>query len=141
MPDIFAAYSDHAYQIAQMINLVPLDNYFSEEELATYREEFLTEGQFLIDGNSYILPIAKPTENLFINKTDWDIFSKNYHFSNDDLNNWESISTVAEKDYEVTGKSFSSHDSNDNFIMLFSKQLDTELFSIQNDEKGEFVLT
>lgn len=75
MPDIFASYADHAYRMANLVDLIPLEDYFSTDELMHYRKELLQERQFLNDQKSYILPIAKSTENLFVNKTDWERFA------------------------------------------------------------------
>ncbi len=141
MPDIFAAYSDYAYQLARKTDLVPLENYFSDEELAAYRTEFLKEGQFLADGKSYILPVAKSTENLFINKTDWEPFAYKHQLTNDVLQTWEGIYQVAEIYYKETGKSFFSHDSFANFIFTFSKQFGDQLFSIDKEGNASFTLT
>ena len=69
MPDLFAAYPDTALTVHKIKGLVNLEQYFTQEELNEYRKEFLEEGNFLFDEGLYIMPIAKSTENLFINKT------------------------------------------------------------------------
>ncbi len=49
LPDIFASYPDNAFRVHEIVPLVPLSEYFSEDELAAYRLEFLEEGQFITD--------------------------------------------------------------------------------------------
>ena len=135
MPDIFSVYADNAYRISELVNLVSLDKYFTEEELYAYRTEFLDEGKFLKDKKPYILPVAKASENLFVNKTDWEPFANEYGFTNEDLATWEGIYRVSKKYYEEKGRSFFSIDSNANFMILFSKQLGSEILS--QDENGK----
>jgi ABC-type glycerol-3-phosphate transport system substrate-binding protein len=91
MPDIFAAYGDNAFRVNQVTPLITLDTYFSPEELSSYRKEFLEEGNFLEDGKYRILPIAKSTENLYVNKTFWDKFAEETGASIENLATWEGL--------------------------------------------------
>ena len=53
-----------------------IDKYMSEAELASYRDEYVSEGQIGEDGSLKIFPIAKSTELMMLNKTDWDSFRR-----------------------------------------------------------------
>lgn len=57
----------------------------SKEELASYRDEYLNEGQIGEDGSLKIFPIAKSTELMMLNKTDWDRFAEACGVTLDDL--------------------------------------------------------
>ncbi len=57
--------------------------YLSEKERSAYVDAFLEEG--IIDGRLVMLPIAKSTELLFLNKTIFDRFSTDTGASADDL--------------------------------------------------------
>ncbi len=106
MPDIFAAYPDNAIRIHDVADLVPLETYFSQEELGMFREEFLEEGRFLADEKLYILPIAKSSENLYVNKTYWEQFAKDNNLQQDELATWEGLLRVAKLYYEKPAKVF-----------------------------------
>lgn len=75
MPNIFAAYADTAYEIDQMGKLANLRDYFTEDELNEYVSGYIEEGCFNGSSELKILPIAKSTEVLFLNATDWEKFS------------------------------------------------------------------
>ncbi len=128
MPDIFAAYPDNAFRIDQISELVDLETYFSEEDLSKIRKEFLEEGRFGEDKKLKILPIAKSTENLFLNKTYWDKFAQETGADINDLSTWEGLVSVAEAYYTHTGKAFFCIDSNANFMLISSMQLGQEFY-------------
>ncbi len=72
LPDLFTAYPRVA-EIVGEDKLLCWNNYFSSEELSLFRDEFVSEGYF---GDKLImLPIAKSSEALFLNKTLFDRFS------------------------------------------------------------------
>lgn len=141
MPDIFAAYPENAFRVNEVSPLVDLSQYFNSEELSTYRKEFLAEGQFGQEGSLYILPIAKSTENLYVNKTSFDNFANANGFSAKDLETWEGLNQVAKAYYEKTGKGFFGIDANANFMLEAGMQLGTELFVYEKDGKVKFNLT
>ena len=72
MPDLFTAYPRVAEEIG-LDRLLDWDGYLSEKERSAYVDAFLEEG--IIDGRLVMLPIAKSTELLFLNKTIFDRFS------------------------------------------------------------------
>lgn len=134
MPDIFAAYGDNAFRVNQVTPLITLDTYFSKEELSTYRKEFLEEGNFLEDGKYRILPIAKSTENLYVNKTFWDKFVEETGASIENLATWEGLAETAEKYYNLTGEGFFGIDAKANFMLLGSIQNGEELFTYDSKD-------
>lgn len=133
MPDIFAVYPDNAIRVHQITELVNLETYFSKQELNEYRSEFLEEGKFNNNGNYYIVPIAKSSENLFVNKDYWEIFASKYGYTNEDLYTWEGITKVAAHYHEVTGNGFFGIDANANYMLQAAKQLGTEMFIYKED--------
>lgn len=135
MPDIFASYADNAWRINQITELVSLDEYFSADELSAFRMEFLEEGKFVDDGKYYIVPIAKASENLFVNKTLWEPFAAKHNFSEIDLLYWESLAEVAAIYYEETGMGFFGIDANANYMIQAAKQLGDNIYYL--DEQGQ----
>ncbi len=133
MPDIFASYADNAFRVHQIIDLVSLDQYFTVDELEEYRSEFLEEGQFITDQKYYIMPIAKSSENLYINKNYWELFATEYGYTESDLSTWESINEVAKVYYEATGKGFFSLDANANYLLVANRQHGQEFYVYNED--------
>ena len=78
MPNIFSAYADTAYALDQMGMLVDLSQYLTEDERARYVQGYLDEGDFDGDGSMKIFPVAKSTELMFLNETDWEKFAKGH---------------------------------------------------------------
>lgn len=74
--------------------LVDYRDYFSEEELDRFIPAFLTEGQ--INDRQLILPVAKSTEVMFVNKTAFDRYAKDSGASLSDLETWEGVFRLAE---------------------------------------------
>jgi len=141
MPEIFASYPDNAYRVSQIVDLVSLEEYFSEEELNSYRQEFLEEGKFLEDEKAFIVPIAKSSENLFVNKNYWEDFSSKHGFNEDNLRTWEGIYNVAKTYYEATGKGFFGIDGSANFMLQSSMQLGVEMFDYSDIENVKLNFT
>ena len=140
MPDIFASYPDNAYRVNQIVKLVKLDEYFTKEELTSYRKEFLEEGRFNAEDSYYIVPIAKSSENLYINKNYWEPFAKLHGYTQADLATWEGIYAVAKTYYEETGKGFFSVDASANYLLAASMQLGSELYQYAKDGSVSFDL-
>ena len=133
LPDIFAAYPDNAFRVSKFVDLVDFETYFSTEELATFQQDFLTSGRLVEDGPIQILPIAKSTEILFLNKTFWDTFAQETNTSTEQLATWEGLAKTAEAYYEWSGgKAFLGIDSLANFMLIASAQLEQALFIEQD---------
>jgi len=143
MPDAFMAYPDTAYEIAKLGLVSEFDKYITDDEMKEYIESYIDEGK-LGGGNSLeILPIAKSTEILMVNKTDWDKFQEETNADIKDFGTWEGISKLAKQYYEWTdtktevrndGKAFFGRDAMANYMIIGSKQLGKEMFEV-NDNK------
>ena len=140
MPDVFMAYPESAYKINNISELVDLETLFSQEELQRYRKYFLEEGRLGKDEKLVIIPIAKSTENLFLNKTFWDEFSKTTDTDIEQLSTWEGIVGVSKQYKETTGKAFMCIDSNSNYMIVSSMQLGEEIYNYEGG-KVSFNLT
>lgn len=133
IPDIFAAYPENAYRINKLVEFVDFQDYFSDEEINSFRSEFIQSGKFVGKDELYILPIAKSSENLFLNKTYWDLFAEKTGADLSQLETWEGVVETAKKYYEFSdGKAFLGIDSLYNFIQIASEQLNNELITFNN---------
>ena len=74
LPDMFVSYPKTVLAMPDDTVLVDYYDYFSEEELDGFIPAFLEEG--VIHERLSILPVAKSTEVMFINKTAFDRFAK-----------------------------------------------------------------
>ncbi len=140
LPDIFMTYADNAIRVNQVAELVNLEELFTEEELGRYRGEFLEEGRFGKDQKLRIVPIAKSTENLFVNKTFWNDFAKTADVDVEQLRTWEGLLDVAQLYYQQTGKAFLGIDANANYMLVASRQLGNEMYIYEGD-RAKFNLT
>lgn len=139
LPDIFSTYTDTAIRIDKMDLLADINDYISEEELNEYNPSFLDEGRLSKDGLQ-ILPVAKATELLYLNKTDWDTFAKDKGYDYSNLSTWEGIKDVAEVYYEWSGgKTFFGRDAAANFMLVGFHQLGEDIFQ-ELDGKVSVVL-
>ena len=141
IPDVFAAYADTAYQVDQLGLVASLDAYLTKEELDEYVAPYMEEGRFDEEGSLKIFTIAKSTELFMLNKTDWDRFAAATGAKEEDLQTMEGLCRIAASYYEWTdsltpeandGKAFFGRDAMANYIIIGSKQLGTEIFSVKN---------
>lgn len=133
MPNIFSAYADTAYTLDQMGMVVDLGTYMTDEEKEKYISSYLEEGDFSGDGSIKIFPVAKCTEELFLNKTDWETFAGDCGVSDEDLQTVESMLAVAEKYYDWSGgKAFFGRDAMANYMLIGAKQLGCTLFEVKD---------
>lgn len=142
IPDIFSSYADTAYEVEQMGALVNLSEYLSDKELAGYVGSYVEEGRIAEDDSLRIFPLAKSTEIMMINKTDWDIFANETGASLSDLETIEGVVATAQKYYEWTdaktpdvpydGKAFYGRDSMANYFSIGMRQLGCEIFEVEN---------
>lgn len=145
MPDIFTGYPKIAVQFQEKGMLANFDDYFTEEELSVYLDEFIEEGRFS-DGGLYVFPIAKSTEILYLNQTLFDRFAAETGATEDMLATFEGIAELSEMYYAWTdaqtpdiagdGKQFYAADSWFNFAEVGMAQLGDSIF----DEKGSVCL-
>ena len=142
MPDIFSTYADTAYSIEKKGKLADLSEYFSKKELSKYVDSYIKEGYLKSDKGLYLLPVAKSTEVLMLNKTDWEPFSKATKTSLDELKTTEGITKVAKRYYEWTdaktpnikndGRAFYGRDSMSNYFVIGMKQMGEEIFDVKD---------
>jgi len=133
LPDLFMAYPDNALRVNNISELVDLETLFTEVELERYRNEFLEEGRIGSDQKLLILPIAKSTENIYVNKTFWDEFSNDTGADVGKLSTWEGTVEIAELYYKHTGKAFLGIDSKANYMLLSAMQLGNEMYTFDED--------
>lgn len=144
MPNIFGSYGDTALEIVNMGKAAYIDDYLTEDELAEYRGDFIREGRIGTE-NLYVFPIAKSSESLMLNKTDFDAFVEGLQstdfaepVSYEDLSTWEGILRVADLYYRYTesafgeGKALLGIDGLANYLIVGSKQLGQDLVTVEN---------
>ncbi len=140
-PDIFSSYADTAYEIERMGKLANLSDYLTEEEMDKFVDSYIEEGCIAKDGSLRIFPVAKSTEIMMVNKTDWDKFAAEADVSLEDLETLEGVVEVSEKYYNWTdektpdvpddGKAFYGRDSFANYMNIGMKQLGNEIFQVE----------
>lgn len=134
MPDIFASYVDTVNTIFEMGMLTDISQYMTGDELAEYIPSFLEEGM-LAEGELQVFPIAKSTELLYLNKTDWDKFAAESGHELEELSTWEGILQVAEDYYNWSGgKVFFGRDAEANFMYVGCHQLGEDIYRVENGE-------
>lgn len=133
MPNIFSAYADTAYTMDQMGKIADISVYLTAEEKETYVKSYLEEGDFSGDGSIKIFPVAKSTELLFLNETDWEAFAGETGASYEDLETVEGLLDTAKKYYDWSdGKAFFGRDAMANYMLIGAKELGSELFQVKD---------
>ncbi len=149
LPDIFAAYADNVQRLDELDVVAPLDEYFTDDEIALYRPEFIDEGRFGKDGELMIVPIAKSSEIIYINGTDFNTFAQDTGATVADMQTWEGLVDTAEEYYMWTdaqtpelndGKAMFGIDSTANFMLVATKQLGNEIYTY-NDTQAEITIS
>lgn len=144
LPNIFAAYAETAYKIDQLGMLADIGQYMTEKEIGEYVDSYVEEGKFSGDGSMKIFPVAKATEIFMLNKTDWDKFQEATGADLKALATVEGVAETARRYYEWTdsltaeredGKAFYGRDAMGNYMLIGAKQLGTELFQIDKNDK------
>ncbi|MBQ6733600.1 MAG: extracellular solute-binding protein [Lachnospiraceae bacterium] len=127
VPNIFAAYADTAYAVDKEGLLADMAPFLTEEERTLYVENYLSEGAFK-EGEIKIFPIAKSTELLLLNDTDWQPFAGECGLTYEDLSTWEGIVETAAKYYEWSGgHAFFGRDAMANYMLVGAAQLGEEI--------------
>ncbi len=142
LPDMFSSYADTAYAVQKRGMLVDLTDYFSADELADYVDSYIQEGYFNDDGALYLLPVAKSTEIMMLNKTDWEPFAEETGATLAELSTVEGIIDVAERYYKWTdaqtpdvpddGKAFYGRDAMANYFVIGMRQMGKEIFEVKD---------
>ena len=100
LPDLFTAYP-RVVEIVGEDSLLPWDNFFTADELAPFKDEFLSEGYF--NDTLLMLPLAKSSEAFFLNKTLFDKFSAETGVSIDTLATFDGLFATAKQYYDWSG--------------------------------------
>ncbi len=142
VPNIFMAYADTAYAADQMGGIVDLKQYLTAEEVAAYIDSYMREGDFDGSGEIKIFPMAKSTEVLVLNKTDWDVFAAATGARYEDMADMEGLVRTAQSYYEWTdaqtpevngdGRALFGRDAMANYMLIGSMQLGTEIFQVSD---------
>ena len=114
----------------------------TEDELSKYVDSYIDEGYFNNDGALYLFPVAKSTEIMMINATDWQTFADATGASLDELSTLEGVTETAKRYYEWTdsltpdvpddGKAFYGRDSMSNYFIIGMKQMGKEIFQVKD---------
>jgi len=101
MPNIFQCYLDDAFELDKMGILVDLDQYVNKDEKNKFIKQYIDAGT--LNGKWKLFPIAKSTEVLIIDQTEWNRFSKETGTLEKELETWEGITDASEKYYKWSG--------------------------------------
>ena len=140
LPDLFVSYPKTVMVLPDNSILVDYRDYFSVEELSAFLPAFVEEGT--INDRLVVLPVAKSTEIMFINKTIFDRFSQATGVTLEDLDTWEGLFKAAEiyaawtdaqtPDIPGDAKSMFVHDYYFNYFQVGAESLGEDFF--QGDE-------
>lgn len=136
LPDLAVVYPKAAVTLADLGVLSDLGVQFSPQELAAFVPQFLEEGR--LGGDTlYLLPVAKSTEVLYLNRTIFDRFASETGVTIDSLGTFEGLADAAVKYFEWTdavtpdipndGKMFYYPDGLFNYSMIGFQQLGGEI--------------
>ena len=136
LPDLFISYPKTVTALQDDSILVDYRDYFSEEELSAFLPDFVEEG--MVNDRLVVLPVAKSTEIMYINKTLFDRFSQATGVTMEDLNTWEGLYKAAEIYAEWTdaqtpdipgdAKSLFVHDYYFNYFQVGVESLGEDFF-------------
>ena len=137
LPDLFISYPKTVMALPDDSILVDYKDYFSEEEISAFIPAFVEEG--MINDRLVVLPVAKSTEIMFINKTIFDRFSHDTGVVIEDLDTWEGLLKAAEIYAEWTdaqtpdiagdARSMFVHDYYFNYFQVGAESLGEDFFS------------
>ena len=140
LPDMFVSYPKTVLAMPDDTVLVDYCDYFTKEELDEFIPAFLEEG--VIHDRLSILPVAKSTEVMFVNKTAFDRFAKETGANIEDLRTWEGLFAMSEQyaewtDYKTPkiphdGKNFFVHDYHFNYFQVGVESLGENFFKGEN---------
>lgn len=140
LPDMFVSYPKTVLAMPDDTVLVDYCDYFTKEELDEFIPAFLEEG--VIHDRLSILPVAKSTEVMFVNKTAFDRFAKETGADIEDLRTWEGLFAMSEQYAEWIdnktpkiphdGKNFFVHDYHFNYFQVGVESLGENFFKGEN---------
>ena len=136
LPDMFVSYPKTVLALPDADILVDYRDYFSDAELDDFIPAFLDEGE--VNGHLTVLPVAKSTEILFVDKTPFDRFAAATGATLGDLSTWEGLYRTAEAytawtdaqtpDTPDDGKVFFVHDYHFNYFQVGVESLGADFF-------------
>ena len=141
LPNLYSGYADMAYDLDLMGKVVDLAPYLTAKEKAAYVDGFLSEGDLMNNGELKIFPVAKSTELLFLNDTDWQAFAAATGAKYEDLSTMEGLVATAGKYYDWTdartevpddGKALFGRDAMANYMLIGAKELGNTIFTVEN---------
>ena len=137
LPDLFVSYPKTVMALPDDGILVDYRDYFSEEELSAFIPAFIEEGT--VNDRLVVLPVAKSTEIMYINKTLFDRFSHATGVTIDDLDTWEGLFRAAEAyaawtdgltpDVPGDAKAMFVHDYYFNYFQVGAESLGEDFFN------------
>lgn len=136
LPDLFISYPKTVMALPDDSILVDYRDYFTEDELSAFLPAFLEEGT--VHDRLVVLPVAKSTEIMFINKTIFDRFSQATGVTIEDLDTWEGLFQAAETyaawtdaqtpDVPGDAKSMFVHDYYFNYFQVGAESMGEDFF-------------
>lgn len=142
LPNIIVASADMVEELDDMQVVVDLEAYIKKSEINAYDDSYIHEHYIGKDQKFKLVPIAKSTEVLMVNKTDWEKFAYDVGAHIKDLETWEGLARVAQKYYDWTnnqsskpddGKAFFASDSLASYVLGGSKQLGQDILVIEGN--------
>ncbi len=99
LPNMFTAYP-RVFHLFEKDQLLDWKQYLTKEELDQYNERYLEEGY--VGDRLYMLPIAKSTDLLLVNKTLYDRFAAANGLNETNLNDFDSLFATCQQYYRWT---------------------------------------
>ena len=141
LPNLYSGYADMAYDLDLLGKVVDLAPYLTAKEKAAYVGGFLSEGDLMNNGELKVFPVAKSTELLYLNATDWAPFAAATGVTYDDLATLEGVVEVARQYYDWTdamtstpndGKAFFGRDALANYLLCGAQEMGLTIFDAEN---------
>ncbi len=142
LPNLFSAYPEEVHSMNKMDIIANLEDYMKKSDISNFSDIYIEECYIGADNHLRMFPIAKSTDIMMINKTDWLKFSNATGADLKDLSTWEGLARVAEKYYSWTstqssepdgGKAFFAIDDMVSYMIAGSYQLGQHIFEIDDD--------
>lgn len=141
LPDLCSSYADTAYDLYQKGLIVDFRPFLTDEEYDSYISGYAAEGDFGGNSSMMIFPVAKSSEVLTINMTEWEPFAEETEAVLSQLSTWEGLAETAKAYYEWTdakteepndGQAFFGRDSFANYMLIGSHQLGHDIYAGEN---------
>ncbi len=147
MPNMFITYRGIDNKIREYKKLIDFYDYYSDEELDKYVDEFVEMGVVKSEeGKSLnMFPLVKSTSIMMINSSDFDKLKKEIDVDYSDLNTYEGLIELASKYYEYTdgltekandGRALFGVDSVKNYFLIAVRSLEGDFL---REEDGKVV--